>query len=116
VYRLSKPTAKPMNDVQHRISKVYRSREILWGTVNFFDENVAQRIDLLTPEQREKILELCIRVGNVDWLSKMHFMVESVRLDHEPDTVFHVPNGNVHGVWPHCNLYGGMDEKGDIRT
>jgi hypothetical protein len=105
-----------MNDTQHRISKVYRSQQIRWGSVNFFNGKPCERIDLLTLGQKEKILELAVRVGSIDWFSKMYFETESVKLDSDPDTTFYVPNGNIGGVWPHCGLFGLMDKKGDIST
>ena len=78
------------------------------------DYKVALNADYLTTEQKVRLFDLCadrsIILSNL--LHCLSFEPETIRVHNE---IYHLP-GIVVGTWPHCNLYGGLDETGCIHT
>lgn len=78
------------------------------------DYKVAPNVDYLADEQKIKLFDLCsersIILSNL--LHSLSFEIETIRVH---DEMYHLP-GIIVGTWPHCNLYGGMDETGYIHT
>ena len=78
------------------------------------DYKVALNVDYLTDNQKIKLFDLCsersIILSNL--LHSLAFEIETIRVY---DEIYHLP-GIIVGTWPHCNLYGGMDETGYIHT
>ena len=52
------------------------------------------------------------KINLSDFLECLSFEPECVTIY---DEVYHLP-GIIMGTWPHCNLFGGMDEMGYIHT
>jgi hypothetical protein len=78
------------------------------------DYKVAFNIDYLTDAQKIKMFELCAERSVIlqNLLHSLTFQIETIRVH---DEVYNLP-GIVVGTWPHCNLFGGMDEGGYIHT
>jgi hypothetical protein len=70
--------------------------------------------EYLTQKQKNRLFDLAIEHPIIlkDFLQKVNFGMECVRVN---DEVYYIP-GLIFGTWPHCNLYGGMDESGYIYT
>ena len=75
---------------------------------------VRENLEYLTTEQKLKIFEIANDKELIlsSLLERLSFDTECVRVHNE---VYHLP-GIVVGTWPHCNLFGGMDETGYIHT
>lgn len=78
------------------------------------DYKVAANVDYLTKEQKIAIFDLCADRGAIlsNLLHSLSFEIERIRVGNE---IYHLP-GLVVGTWPHCNLFGGMDETGHLHT
>ncbi len=75
---------------------------------------VAGNVDYLTVEQKLKIFDIMLDRSVIldNLLHSLSFEVEIIKI---LDDVFHIPTIVV-GTWPHCGLFGGMDETGYIHT
>jgi hypothetical protein len=78
------------------------------------DYNVALNADYLTTEQKLRMFDIALQKGIPldSFLHSLRFEPECIRVR---DEIYHVP-GIIHGTWPHCGLYGGMDESGYVHT
>jgi hypothetical protein len=75
---------------------------------------VRENADYLTDAQKIKIFDI---VSNKDlvlssMLDRLDFEIETIRVH---DEIYHLP-ANVIGTWPHCNMFGCMDESGYVHT
>ena len=75
---------------------------------------VSENIDFLTNEQRIKFFNLAVetKINLSDFFECLSFEPECIRVK---DEIYHIP-GIIMGTWPHCKLFGGMDETGYIHT
>ena len=78
------------------------------------NHKVSENVDFLTTEQKLKLFEIALdrKLILSNFLDSLSFQTECVRIY---DEVYHLP-GIIVGTWPHCNLFGGMDETGYIHT
>jgi hypothetical protein len=78
------------------------------------DYKVALNLDYLTNDQKLRLFDLAASSGIVlsNLLHSLVFEIETVRVHYE---IYHLP-GIVVGTWPHCNMFGGMDETGYVHT
>lgn len=78
------------------------------------DYKVALNLDYLTKEQKIKLFDIAAERSIIlqNLLHSLSFEIETIRVHNE---IYHLP-GIVVGTWPHCNLFGGMDETGYIHT
>lgn len=75
---------------------------------------VAENIDFLSDAQKMKLFDLAASNPFIlkDFLHNLNFEIETIRVH---DEVYHLPAFIV-GTWPHCKLYGCMDDTGYIHT
>lgn len=73
---------------------------------------VAENIDFLSDAQKMKLFDLAADNPFIlkDFLHNLSFEVETIRVH---DEIYHLP-ALVVGTWPHCKLYGCMDDTGYI--
>jgi hypothetical protein len=78
------------------------------------NHKVSENTDFLTDEQKLKLFEVAVDHNLIPsiFLDSLTFETECVRIY---DEVYYLP-GIILGTWPHCNLFGGMDETGYIHT
>lgn len=82
------------------------------------DYNVALNADYLTVEQKLRFFDLAVQKGILldAFLHKLRFEPECIQVGSgNGKEIYHVP-GIICGTWPHCGLYGAMDETGYIHT
>jgi len=73
-----------------------------------------ENADYLTDAQKLKIFDIVSSRDLVlsSLLDRLSFEIETIRVR---DEIYHVPV-NIVGTWPHCNMFGCMDETGYIHT
>jgi hypothetical protein len=78
------------------------------------DYCVARNLDYLTDEQKLRMFDLVASSGAIlsNLLETLSFEIETVRVH---DEIYHLP-GIIVGTWPHCKMFGGMDESGYVHT
>lgn len=75
---------------------------------------VGENVDYLTNEQKLRIFEIASERSVIlhNLLHNLSYEIETVRVHNE---IYHLP-GIVVGTWPHCGMFGGLDETGHIHT
>ena len=75
---------------------------------------VRENADFLTDAQKIKIFNLVADKDLVlsSLLDRLNFEIETIRVH---DEIYHVPV-NIVGTWPHCKMFGCMDETGYVHT
>jgi hypothetical protein len=78
------------------------------------DYKVALNLDYLTLDQKVRLFDLVAASGGIlsNLLHSLVFEIETIRVH---DEIYHLP-GVIVGTWPHCNMFGAMDETGYVHT
>ena len=78
------------------------------------DYKVALNLDYLTLDQKVRLFDLVAASGGIlsNLLHSLAFEIETIRVH---DEIYHLP-GVIVGTWPHCNMFGAMDETGYVHT
>lgn len=78
------------------------------------DYKVAFNTDYLTIEQKTKFFDIAADSGVIlsNLLHSLAFEIETIRVH---DEIYHLP-GVIVGTWPHCKMFGAMDESGYVHT
>lgn len=95
--------------------KGYRSSDRSSITVySLKDYNVLKSERFLNDEQRLKLYHIALDKGlALDvFLSSLQFEPERIYVH---DEAYDLP-GIILGTWPHCNVFGGMDQNGYVHT